>query len=308
MQVRNPEYYFAVIQEQSISKAAEKLYISKPYLSQYIKKLEMDMGVELIDRTVSPLAPTEAGRMLYEYLERLQNMEKTLNASLHSLRHKEKNTLHIGTSSGRGAVLIPALITQLRKMYPDIDIVLHELPSDKLVELVRSGDCEVAILHRSNIEDDLIYELLVQEKILLCAPKDHPMVKQGKLLMEDGTLDLNALSGEKFILPRPNQSLAKIINNIFAKHRLQVGNSIVTTSSTTTLRLVSNGYGFAFLPETNIQDNTSFYDNVVCFPVMDPPPSFPLVVIYKKSNELFPAAREFINLTTQYYKDAYTQG
>ena len=71
------------------------------------------------------------------------------------------------------------------------------------------------------------------------------------------------------------------------------------------MKLVAQGYGFAFLPETNIQDNTILREQIACFTVMDPPASFPLVVTYKKSTELFPAAREFINLTLQYYKNSY---
>lgn len=304
MQVRNPEYYFAVIKERSISKAAEKLYVSKPYLSQYITKLEKDAGVKLLDRSVSPFIPTEAGQILYEYLERIQNMEKDLDASLHSLQHKARKTLNIGTSSGRGAVLIPALLKDIKAKYPDIDIVLHELPSDKLIELLRKGICDLALLHRTSIEEDLVYEMLIQERILLCAPKKHPLTQ--RITAEEGTLDLSVLNGEPFVLPRPDQTLAKVINNIFSRHKLKAGNSIITTSSTTTMKLVAQGYGFAFLPETNIQDNTILREQIACFTVMDPPASFPLVVTYKKSTELFPAAREFINLTLQYYKNSYS--
>lgn len=305
MQVRNPEYYFAVIKERSISKAAEKLFVSKPYLSQYITKLEKDAGVKLFDRSVTPFIPTEAGYMLFEYLERMQNMEKDLDSALQSLQHKAKKTINIGTSSGRGAVLIPALLDDMLERYPDIDIVLHELPSDKLVELLREGTCDLALLHRTNFEDDLVYELLIQERILLCAPENHPLVTQGKLVMEDGRLNLSVLNGEQFILPRPDQTLSKIINNIFSTHKIKEGNRIITTSSATTMKLVSKGYGFAFLPETNIQDNALLHSKIAYFTVMDPPVSSPLMVTYKKSTELFPAARDFINLTIQYYKNTY---
>ena len=303
MQVRNPEYYFTVIEERSISKAAEKLYVSKPYLSQYISKLEKDAGVKLLDRSVSPFVPTEAGRILYEHLERVQQMEKELDSSLSSLQHKAKSTLNIGTSSGRGAALIPAVLDELLEKNPDLDIVLHELPSDKLIELLRGGTCDLILLHRSLIEDDLVYEKLMDERILLCAPKCHPLVAEGKLLSSDGTLNIELLNGQPFVLPRPDQSLAKQINNIFSRHKLEASSNIVTTSSATTMRLVANGYGFAFLPETNIRDNSHLLDKVSCFTVMDPPASFPLAVVYKKSTGLFPAARDFIDLTLEYYKN-----
>lgn len=301
MQVRNPEYYFAIADEKSISKAAEKLYVSKPYLSQYISKLEKDAGVVLIDRSVSPFILTDAGKVLYEYLEKSQQIEKELDSSLHMLQNKASRELNVGTPSGRGSAVIPYIIKKFSEMNPDVDIILHELPSAKLLDLLRDGICDLALLHSNTLDDDLIYEKLIDERILLCAPKHHPLVTEGKLVSSDGKLNLSVLDGYSFVLPRRDQSLARHVSNIFSRHKIKCGSKIVTTSSTTVMKLVAQGYGFAFWPESNVRENASYLDRVVCFTVMEPPISFPLDVIYKKSINLFPAARDFIDLTMEYY-------
>ena len=70
MFVKNPEYFLAIVKEHSISKAADRLYLSQPYLSQYLAKLEATLGVTLLDRSHTPLRLTAAGELFYPYLER----------------------------------------------------------------------------------------------------------------------------------------------------------------------------------------------------------------------------------------------
>ena len=68
MFVKNPEYFLAIVKERSISKAADRLYLSQPYLSQYLAKLESNLGVTLLDRSHTPLRLTPAGELFYAYL------------------------------------------------------------------------------------------------------------------------------------------------------------------------------------------------------------------------------------------------
>lgn len=302
MIVRNPEYFFMVAKEQSISKAAKKLFVSEPYLSQYITKLEKEANIKLLDRSVTPFVLTQAGKLLYEHLERVQGLEKILEASFQTLQHQKSKTLNIGTSSGRGSVLLPNLLEPFLAKFPNINIVMHEHPSDELSMLVREGVCDFALYHRCGMEEDIVYEPLLEEKILLCGPANHPLTLQYPSDIHHlKPFDLRLLQNERFVLPRPDQALAKIVQNIFAQYNLKVSQEIITSNSTTALNLVAKGYGFVFLPETDIR-RSKVLDQLVCYTVNDPPLSFPLVVAYKKSASLFPVAREFIDLVVNYYK------
>ena len=96
MFVKNPEYFLAIVKERSISKASERLYLSQPYLSQYLAKLESNLGVVLLDRSHTPLQLTEAGELFHAYLERQGYLDRQLESDLRDLQAQKRQNLHIG--------------------------------------------------------------------------------------------------------------------------------------------------------------------------------------------------------------------
>ena len=99
MFVKNPEYFLAIVKERSISKAADRLYLSQPYLSQYLAKLESNLGVTLLDRSHTPLRLTPAGELFYAYLERQDYLDRQLESDLRTLQSQKPQQLHIGVST-----------------------------------------------------------------------------------------------------------------------------------------------------------------------------------------------------------------
>ena len=101
MFVKNPEYFLAIVKERSISKAADRLYLSQPYLSQYLAKLESNLGVTLLDRSHTPLRLTPAGELFYAYLERQDYLDRQLESDLRTLQSQKPQQLHIGPAGER---------------------------------------------------------------------------------------------------------------------------------------------------------------------------------------------------------------
>ena len=93
---RNPEYFLTVVAEGNISRAAEKLYISQPSLSQHIAKLEEALGVKLLDRSQTPLALTSAGELYRNYLENSAYLYQKFQADLAAVNNKREQTIHLG--------------------------------------------------------------------------------------------------------------------------------------------------------------------------------------------------------------------
>ena len=110
MFVKNPEYFLTIAKERSISKAAEQLYLSQPYLSQYLAKLEHTLGVALMDRSHTPLTLTSAGEVFYAYLERQSYLDRQLLSDLRDIQDRNRPVLHIGVSPWRGAMLLPDIL------------------------------------------------------------------------------------------------------------------------------------------------------------------------------------------------------
>ena len=105
MYIKNPEYFITTVREGSISKAAEKLYLSQPYLSQCIARTEKELGVKLFDRSHMPLKLTEAGKIYMRYLESVGVLTGQFEEQLGELKTGRSRTLNVGMTLWRGSVL-----------------------------------------------------------------------------------------------------------------------------------------------------------------------------------------------------------
>ena len=103
MYIKNPEYFITTVREGSISKAAEKLYLSQPYLSQCIARTEKELGVKLFDRSHMPLKLTEAGKIYMRYLESVGVLTGQFEEQLGELKTGRSRTLNVGMTLWRGS-------------------------------------------------------------------------------------------------------------------------------------------------------------------------------------------------------------
>ena len=118
MYIKNPEYFITTVREGSISKAAEKLYLSQPYLSQCIARTEKELGVKLFDRSHMPLKLTEAGKIYMRYLESVGVLTGQFEEQLGELKTGRSRTLNVGMTLWRGSVLHLLLPDVCRQKLP----------------------------------------------------------------------------------------------------------------------------------------------------------------------------------------------
>jgi len=300
--LNNPDYFFAIVKERSISKAAEQLKLSQPYLSQYLSKLEHSLGVVLLDRTHKPLRLTPAGELFLTYLERQGFLDRQLKSDLQDLQNRKRPTLHIGVSPWRGSILMPDILPLFAKQYPDVQVVLHEAPVPELGELAAGNQLDFCIMHIPGDLTDLTYELVMREHVFLIGHKDHPLLRGMNSTYHDPKPfpDLKQLEQQRIIMLPSDWRLSKLLHNTFAIHNMDPQNILVTTNNTTAINLAAENMGFAFLQESGIA-RTPYLDRLACFTVGEPPLTCPMAVVYKKNGFLSPAARTFIDLIRDYY-------
>lgn len=302
MFVKNPEYFLTIVKEQSISRAAEHLYLSQPYLSQYLAKLESNLGVILLDRSHTPLRLTPAGEVFHAFLERQDYLERQLVSDLRDLQNKKRPMLHIGVSPWRGSTLLPDVLPRFTREYPDVQVVLHEAPVPELGNLAAGSVTDFCIMHIPGDLTELTYELVMQERIFLIGSRRHPLVGNIQSSYENPQHypDLRQLEHERIIMLPPDWRLSKLLRNMFSVHNVEPQNILITTNNTTAINLVAENMGFAFLQESGIS-RTPYLDRLACFTIGDPLLTCPMAVVYKKNGFLSPAARRFIDLTKEYY-------
>lgn len=302
MYLKNPEYFLTIVKERSISKAAERLYLSQPYLSQYLAKLENNLGAVLLDRSHSPLKLTPAGEVFHAYLERQGYLDRQLVSDLRDLQDRKRPMLHIGVSPWRGSTLLPDVLPIFTQQYPDVQVVLHEAPVPELPQLAEGSVTDFCIMHIPNDLTNLTYELVMRERVFLIGHREHPLL-QGLESTYDHPLhftDLRRLEHERIIMLPADWRLSKLLRNTFSVLNVEPQNILITTNNSTAINLAAENMGFAFLQESGIS-RTPYLDRLACFTIGDPPLTCPIAVVYKKNGFLSPAARTFIDLTKEYY-------
>lgn len=160
MYTKNPEYFLTVAREGSISRAAEKLYLSQPYLSQCIGRLEQELQMKLFDRSHTPLVLTDAGRLYLSYLEGVGNLTGKFESQIEELRTGSRQILNVGMTPWRGSVLLPDILPAYAAAHPDVRIVLHEYHSNTLAGLVREDKIDFALMNIPNKIDGFVYQIV----------------------------------------------------------------------------------------------------------------------------------------------------
>ena len=298
---RNPEYFLTVAELGSFSKAAEKLYVSQPYLSQHVLRLEKELGVPLLDRSRTPLRLTEAGRVYANYLESGKRLEQKLLSDLAELSQSREQTLRLALSSWRAGVLLPDILPVYAAQYQQVRLDVMEYPTSELYGLVLGDRADLAVMNTSlDTPEGITAETLLHEHILLVGNRRNPVTQAFLAARERGApIDLHALENERVVLMRPGTFLANRVRNFLDREQVTLRRVTYGTNAATALGLAARNYGFCFLNETGVRSAPG--DELAFFDFDTPDMTHPLCAVYKSSSYLRPITRAFIDVTADFY-------
>lgn len=306
---RNPEYFLTVASERSISRAAERLHISQPYLSQYIIRLETEFGVRLLDRQKTPLALTPAGRVYADYLEDCAQRYAQLMQDFTRLHASRRQTLRVAMSNWRASTLLPVILPPFSREHPEIQLELFEQPTSELYRLVAEGKVDFAVMNTDlNVPEHLAAETILYEKIFLVGNRENPAAMELLREIEAGEPpQLGVLEQERMVLLRPDLMLAARTNSFLERLHLTPQNCLYTSNATTALNLTAGNFGFCFVNETAIHNAPNRKD-LIFYDLDSPELIHPLSVVYKKKRRLLPAARDFVDTVSRFLQSRQWRG
>ncbi|WP_152655624.1 LysR family transcriptional regulator [Oceanobacillus sp. CFH 90083] len=302
---KNFEYFLAIVEEEGLSKAAKKLYISQPSLSKYLKRLEENLGVELFDRNASPLKLTYTGERYYQYTLQIMSLEKKLQKEFSEIQANDRGKIRFGLAIWRGASLLPEILPSFTTMHPNIEINITEGKSNFLVRELLNEKIDFAVMNLPADMDfsKLTYDTLMEEEILLVGNKDHSLVRKIKSdnFKQYPYIDISLLESELFIITKPGQNLTSAISQHFSKKHFEPKHILETENLTTAINLVSAGMGFTFMPEGGLKGK-QLPDNIEVFTLNDPSMLWSLAVVYKKDTYMTNISKLFINSLKEIYQ------
>lgn len=292
-------YIKTLYEEENITKASEKLYMSQPALSTYLKRLEDELGCVLFDRTNAGLRITDIG--LY-YLEYLQNIKK-LNDDFESFLQKNNaknypNKVNFGITPWIGAYVTSNISMEFAQRFPNTELNFIEGEGYILKELYENNkiDCFVSIdvisdyldmktTDKLELRDDLI---LVVAPTSILGNKFSGEISSCRL-DNPLKLDINKIKNQKIISGQNTQALHTCITKIIKNYRLHPKSFMHFKNINNILELVKSGQGITFIPKYYIKKGPKM-DNCVFF---------------TEDNELFHYRRMFFyrnNIYTEFYK------
>jgi DNA-binding transcriptional LysR family regulator len=193
MELRHLRYFSTVATELHFGRAAEKLHIAQPPLSKQIQDLEAELGFELFNRTTRSISLTPAGQaFLGEVTQIFQQLDRAIDIGRKTSRG-ELGQISIGFVGSATYNILPVMLQQFRDRYPQVQIELHELTTDRQLIWLREGRIDVGLIRPPVIDSNFASQLIFQESLVVALPSNHYLAKLN-------TIDLSLLSAEPFIL------------------------------------------------------------------------------------------------------------
>ncbi len=287
MEFRQLQYVIQIAKEKNFSRAAEKLHIAQPSLSQQLSKLEKEIGVLLFRRTTNSVELTHAGSVFVAKAQSILDNIEQLKQELDDLAHMRKGKLVVGSLPITGSHVLPLVLPVFGKLYPEIEVVLVEDSSSRLEQLTASGQTDLSLLSLPLEDPTLEWVPIIDEEICLALPPEHPLVKIQK------PIQISALAAEPFIVLKKGQGFRQIALELC--HHAGFDPRIVFESSNieTVQSLVAAGMGIAFVPKMMTRAKSSEFIPVY-LPIAAPSPSRTLVIASRKGRYLSKAAEAFI--------------
>lgn len=297
MDLKQFEYVLTINEEKSFSKAAKKLFISQPSLSQYINRLEGQLGVSIFDRNTTPLTLTYEGELYIETALNILSIMDNLQKKFDDVTELKMGRLNIGLTPSKANNPLPAILPIFKEKYPGIELIITEATSSELEDLLSKGLVDVCIMNLPIKNKNIEYEPILTEKIFLAAP---PKFSTSTETPNEPfpQIDITTLTNEQFILLHSDQRLRQIADNIFNNYSIKPKILLETSSIETALRLSASGMGFSFVPESSVIFS-GLLNPPKYYTVGEPSFSWTLVIAYRQNSYRTKAVKAFADITKQ---------
>jgi DNA-binding transcriptional LysR family regulator len=287
LELRHLHYFIAVAEELHFSKAAERLQMAQPPLSQQIKKLEDDLGVTLLNRTQRKVELTAAGYIFLERCYEILNFVNEANEEARRVQNGEVGQLILGFTGSVTFDLLPKILRLYRTLYPKVNIVLKQLTSTEQMTALNEGAIHVGLLVSPVESTTLELEDLRKETFLAVLPHHH------WLAHNDESINPYQLRNESFVMTPRKAGPAYYDStiNFLQNHGITPRISFEAQELYTIVALVSSGLGIALLPESI----KFFHNPEVVYKELIPSFTTTTSIAYSKKRTL-PLVESFIKL------------
>jgi len=271
MEIHQLRYFVAVADEGSFSRAAAKVRVAQPSLSQQIRKLEAEVGQPLFDRLPRSVVLTEAGRCLIDYARQILASIGDARRSIDELKDEVSGRLAVGAIPTIAPYILPELVGKFQKHYPEVSLEIVEDVTDGITRRVEAGELDVALASTCQQSPTLRRESVGNEPLLALVPEGHPLAK--KTLVE-----LDDLKSQRFLLLHEMHCLSQQVHHLLESRRLRPEIALAGSQLGTIANMVAAEIGVSIVPQMMVKHRAT--SGCVSLPFAPPVPERELNLLY----------------------------
>ena len=256
MELRQLEYIIAIADEQSIAKAAQKLFITQSALNQQLLKLERELGVPLFNRIKEGMVPTHAGEIYLETARKMLLMKADTYRYIQDIADMKKGVISIAYTPEQGSLMFSRIYPTFHRMYPDITFKIHEARVKQGEQLLMSGKVNLALTSHSPGEEkpQFEYRPVGAELMVLGVPKSDPLSRlAGERSYETFPhMDLELLRDKPLILLTRDTRFRNMIDELFLEAGIKPRILFESINTNTVFNMVKSQVAPSFFPQSYV--------------------------------------------------------
>jgi DNA-binding transcriptional LysR family regulator len=283
MDLRQLEYFVAVAEERSFTRAAERVHISQSGVSAQIRQLERELGAELFDRSARTATLTAAGGAALEHARAALASAGAVGQAVGEVTGLIRGRLTVGMVIGCTITPLFDALAAFHRSYPGVEISLLEGNSDRLVEEVRAGTIDLALIGTATAAPDGLEALtIISERLVAAVPAGHPLAEQQRVTLRD-------LNAYPIVSMPPGTGLRTVFDQACAAQNLQPVIALQASAADAIADLAARGLAVAILSESMA---TRYRDRLTALTIDDVETPTLLALVWKSTRS--PAVRELL--------------
>jgi len=290
MEFQQLEMFAAVVEEGSVTGAADRVCRTAPAVSIALRKLEEELGTPLFDRSeLRNFQLTDAGKVFYSHSRRILEMRNAATTSIKDLVLGRRGTLRLGTHESVSLYLLPNLIRAFGDVHPGIKTEVVCGSGTNLLTALRTGTIDLALIGDAPDEPSLERHVIKQDELVLIVSPKHRLSSLTQV-------HLRNLAGEFLIVEGTKSVLRERIVRALEEAGIPFNLSVENVAIEAIKRMVIDGLGIGFVPSMCVSDETAS-GKLVALKVGGLRTEWDLSLVHRKDHPLSPAARSFVNVS-----------
>lgn len=302
MNTKQMEYIIKIAKTESISKAAEELFISQSALNQQLLKLEKELDTKFFIRAKQSLIITPAGSIYVSYAKKILALKKEAYTMISDLAHRVSGTFSVGLTPDRGIEMFMAVYPDFYRKYPNVTVVPTEIKVRRQLEMLKDEELDLGFITLAKEElpaGVFVSKHIATEHFVAAIPAEHSIVRN---LREQhaNTISLSAFHSTPFVLMFEDSTQRSIIDPLFERAGFKPNIILQTASNHTLIKMVESGLCCSILPEYYASPNSK-----VSFFRLDPDVTWEFLACYKRGKYVSTAVKNFIVMASKFWRERH---